>query len=239
MATPTTSTVGLQLYKTLLTPNTASTHLMLFSTLFGSHLWHGFIGGPVTFKTVPRQTFGLMQSKIFPFYFALGTIIPTALIGNLALAQGGFSNLPTFPVVTLAISAVANAVNWLFLGPKATEIMFERHRLEREEGVDAYKDKDKVSEEESAADVWLPAGIANRPSAPILPIGISQNATALQDIRKASRRLFAAQPCIFRVSFPPRLGEWSVLLNARSSSCCCCHRRHRRRRTRPRRVGHQ
>lgn len=143
MATP-TNNVGLQLYKTLLTPNTASTHLLLFSTLFGSHLWHGAIGGPLTFKNVPRQTFGLLQSKIFPVYFATGTLIPTALIGNLALAQGGFKDLPVFPVATLAISAVANAINWFFLGPKATSIMFERHRLEKEEGIDAYKDKDKV-----------------------------------------------------------------------------------------------
>ncbi|CAO1618468.1 unnamed protein product [Sympodiomycopsis kandeliae] len=144
MATP-TNNVGLQLYKTLLTPNTASTHLLLFSTLFGSHLWHAALGGPITFKNVPRQTFGLLQSKIFPVYFAIGTLIPTALIGNLALAQGGFKDLPVFPVATLAISAVANAINWFFLGPKATNIMFQRHRLEKEEGVDAYKDKDKAS----------------------------------------------------------------------------------------------
>ncbi|PWN23016.1 hypothetical protein BCV69DRAFT_105342 [Microstroma glucosiphilum] len=137
--------VGLSMWKVLLTPNSASIHLILFSTLFGSHFFHGFIGGPVTFQQVPRKTFGLMQSKIFPIYFAMGTVTPAALIGNLALAQGSLSAVPTFPLAALGISMVANAINWLYLGPKATNVMFERHELEREEGIDAYKDKDKAS----------------------------------------------------------------------------------------------
>lgn len=137
--------VGLSMWKVLLTPNSASIHLLLFSTLFGSQLFHGFIGGPVTFGVVPRKTFGLMQSKIFPIYFGMGTVIPAALIGNLALAQGSLSAVPTFPLVALGVTMVTNAINWLYLGPKATKVMFERHELEKEEGVDAYKDKDKAS----------------------------------------------------------------------------------------------
>lgn len=137
--------VGLSMWKVLLTPNSASIHLLLFSTLFGSQLFHGFIGGPVTFQLVPRKTFGLMQSKIFPIYFGMGTVIPAALIGNLALAQGALSAVPTFPLAALGVTMVANAINWLYLGPKATNIMFERHELEKEEGIDAYKEKDKVS----------------------------------------------------------------------------------------------
>ena len=46
---------------------------------------------------------------------------------------------------TLATSLVANAINFFFLGPKTSSIMFERHRLEKEEGIDAYKEKDKAS----------------------------------------------------------------------------------------------
>jgi hypothetical protein len=137
--------LGLSLWKTLVVPNTASTHLILYSVLLGSHTFHGFIGGPVAFTAVPRQTFGLLQSKIFPIYFGMGVAIPAVLIGNLALAQGGLSQIPTFPLATLATSLVANAINFFFLGPKTSSIMFERHRLEKEEGIDAYKEKDKAS----------------------------------------------------------------------------------------------
>lgn len=136
---------GLDLWKTLLTPTAASTHLTLWAALFGGHLWHGFIGGPVTFSALPRQTFGLIQSKIFPIYFAAGTIVPAALAANIAYANGGFNNLPTLPLYILSVPFVANAINWLYLGPKATKLMFERHAQEKKEGLDAHKDKDRVS----------------------------------------------------------------------------------------------
>lgn len=136
---------GLDLWKSLLVPNAASTHLTLWAALFGGHLWHGFIGGPVTFKALPRQTFGLIQSKIFPIYFAAGTIIPAALAGNIAYANGGFNDLPTLPLSILAVPFVANLINWVYLGPKATKLMFERHAQEKKEGVDAHKDKDRIS----------------------------------------------------------------------------------------------
>lgn len=140
----TAAVAGLELWKTLLKPNTASIHLTLWATLFGSHLFHGFIGGPTAFMAVPRQTFGLLQSKIFPLYFGMGTLIPTALIANLAYAQGSISKLPTLPLASLVIPFVANAINWLYLGPKTTKLMFERHAQEKQESVDAYKEKHKV-----------------------------------------------------------------------------------------------
>lgn len=149
MATPSPHpavNVGLNMWKELVTPNVANTHLILYSALFGSHLWHGFIAGPIGFKTLPRQTFGLLQSKLFPAFFGAGTVVPAALIANLLISVGGrISTIPTFPLVNLAIISITNAVNWLYLGPRTTRIMFERHRLEKEEGIDAYKDKDKVS----------------------------------------------------------------------------------------------
>lgn len=94
---------------------------------------------------VPRQTFGLLQSKIFPVYFGMGTVIPAALIANLSIAQGSITNLPTLPLVSLVVPLVANAINWLYLGPKTTKLMFQRHAQEKQEGIDAYKDKDKAS----------------------------------------------------------------------------------------------
>jgi hypothetical protein len=32
------------------------------------------------------------------------------------------------------VAESTQAINWLFVGPKTTEVMFERHRLERLEG---------------------------------------------------------------------------------------------------------
>lgn len=43
----------------------------LFSIAFsiGVADWQSFVFGLVAFKTLPRQSFGLLQSKLFPIYF--------------------------------------------------------------------------------------------------------------------------------------------------------------------------
>ena len=50
-------------------------HLLSYASLTGLTLWHSFIGGPIAFKVLPRQQFGLLQSKLFPIYFSLQTIL--------------------------------------------------------------------------------------------------------------------------------------------------------------------
>lgn len=42
-----------------------------------------------------------------------------------------------YQAFTLLTSTVAHAVNWFYLGPEATKVMYRRHRLERAEGKDS------------------------------------------------------------------------------------------------------
>lgn len=49
-------------------------HLFAFSTWFGTNVYTTFVVGIVAFKNLPRQTFGKLQAKLFPKYFALGSI---------------------------------------------------------------------------------------------------------------------------------------------------------------------
>jgi len=70
MATPqprpfNSPTIGLELFKTVLTPDLPSVHMLAWGAATGTMLWHGFIGGPVSYKTLPRQTFGNLQSQLF------------------------------------------------------------------------------------------------------------------------------------------------------------------------------
>ena len=44
----------------------AFVHLLAYSTWLGALVWTTFIAGIVTFKNLPRQTFGRLQSKLFP-----------------------------------------------------------------------------------------------------------------------------------------------------------------------------
>ncbi|KAF7240154.1 hypothetical protein EYD10_13340, partial [Varanus komodoensis] len=43
--------------------------LFILSTTWGMQIWVTFIAGFVLFRSVSRHTFGLVQSKLFPFYF--------------------------------------------------------------------------------------------------------------------------------------------------------------------------
>jgi hypothetical protein len=49
----------------------ATIHLLAFGTWFGTVFYTTFILGLTMFKHLPRQTFGKLQSKLFPKYFSL------------------------------------------------------------------------------------------------------------------------------------------------------------------------
>jgi hypothetical protein len=52
----------------------ATIHLLSFGAWFGTVFYTTFIAGLTMFKNLPRQTFGKLQSKLFPKYFLLCTI---------------------------------------------------------------------------------------------------------------------------------------------------------------------
>jgi hypothetical protein len=59
----------------LLSAQTAGTlHVLAFATWFGTTVYTTFIAGITMFKNLPRQTFGTLQSKLFPKYFMLSSV---------------------------------------------------------------------------------------------------------------------------------------------------------------------
>jgi hypothetical protein len=52
----------------------AAIHLLSFGTCFGTMFYTTFIFGITAFRNLPRQTFGKLQSKLFPKYFSLCSI---------------------------------------------------------------------------------------------------------------------------------------------------------------------
>lgn len=52
----------------------ASLHLFSYATWFGTMGYTTFILGITMFKNLPRKTFGKLQAKLFPKYFALSSI---------------------------------------------------------------------------------------------------------------------------------------------------------------------
>ncbi|GMN51789.1 hypothetical protein TIFTF001_020935 [Ficus carica] len=121
----------------VLNPISGATYLVGFSTAYGTAVWVTFILSYVLAGALPRQQFGVVQSKIYPVYFrTMAWGIGTALLGYLLSHRGRVvtSMAEKFQVYNLLASLVLVFVNMLYLEPRATKVMFERMKVEKEEG---------------------------------------------------------------------------------------------------------
>ncbi|KAL3135000.1 hypothetical protein ABBQ32_007951 [Trebouxia sp. C0010 RCD-2024] len=107
-------------------------HLLAFGTFLGTNIWTTFVAGLTMFKNLPRQTFGKLQSKLFPKYFALLTTSTAICLGTIAFAPG--STLPQSQLTALGIALSTTVLNWLYVEPANTKLMFERYALENGRG---------------------------------------------------------------------------------------------------------
>ncbi|CAB9506924.1 Transmembrane protein 205 [Seminavis robusta] len=104
----------------------ASVHVLSFGTWFGTVFYTTFIAGLTMFKALPRQTFGKLQSKLFPKYFALSSL---TIVLQLITA----SRLPGIAAASsraLGVSLVMTLLNQFILEPKSTKVMFDRYEFE-------------------------------------------------------------------------------------------------------------
>ena len=68
----------------ILPPNAAATvHLLSFSTWFGTVVYTTFVAGITMFKNLPRRVFGKLQSKLFPLYFQLCSVMIAVQVSSL------------------------------------------------------------------------------------------------------------------------------------------------------------
>ncbi|XWS23398.1 hypothetical protein CRYUN_Cryun28dG0010700 [Craigia yunnanensis] len=112
-------------------------NLLGLATAYGMSVWVTFISSYVLAGVLPRQQFGVVQSKIYPVYFrAMAYSIGLALFGHfLGQRKTLFSSKSDmFHAFNLLSSLFMVLVNALYLEPKATKVMFERMKMEKEEG---------------------------------------------------------------------------------------------------------
>ncbi|KAL6056615.1 Transmembrane protein 205 [Balamuthia mandrillaris] len=130
-------------------------HLTLLATWFGMLMWVTWVGGIVMFRNLNRQTFGNVQSKLFPWYFRIGslcsgTLLAIFLSGHAdlwqSLRQGNLSAFTQWSdprvlqVYALAIALLFTLLNQFVVGPKASSVMFQRHKVEKDSIPEAAKE---------------------------------------------------------------------------------------------------
>ncbi|GMI90548.1 hypothetical protein like AT1G72100 [Hibiscus trionum] len=124
-------------------------HLVGLASAYGMSVWVTFISSTVLGEALPRQQFGVVQSKIYPVYFkAMGFSVGLALLGHLLGQRTTLLSSKTamFQAFNLLCSFLLVLVNALYFGPKATKVMLERMRVEKEER----RGRDGVVAEETA-----------------------------------------------------------------------------------------
>ncbi|KAG6544587.1 hypothetical protein Mapa_014009 [Marchantia paleacea] len=112
-------------------------HLISFATAFGTALWVTFIGGIIMFKHLPRHQFGNLQAKMFPAYFRLTSTCMATCIGVIAILRPWFDSSiwEKAQFVSLGVSLSFTLANLLVIEPITSQLMRERHKVEREEGI--------------------------------------------------------------------------------------------------------
>lgn len=106
-------------------------HLLGFAVAYGTGFWVTFVSSYVLATALPRQQFGVVQSKMYPVYFramayGVGLAAAAQWLGKGMEERAQGYNL----VAVLGLVLV----NLLYLEPKATKVMFERMKMEKEEG---------------------------------------------------------------------------------------------------------
>ena len=117
----------------------AAVHVLSFATWFGSVAYTTFIAGITMFQNLPRQTFGKLQAKLFPKYFALGSI---TLVLQLVTLRSLPVSIQTASTKALLTALVMTLANQLYLEPLSTNNMMRRYELEANDGgkdTDEYK----------------------------------------------------------------------------------------------------
>ncbi|PVG02296.1 hypothetical protein CPB86DRAFT_780714 [Serendipita vermifera] len=126
--------------------NVKSTYFITFSWLLGQNIWQSFFGGVIAHRSLTRQTFGILQGRLFPVYFSIGTALSSLLLTIWAHENKGmvqYHYLDFYhPVIQQTWNLVAlvclSILNWFWIGPATNRISHQRQRLERAEGKPYY-----------------------------------------------------------------------------------------------------
>ncbi|XP_075480685.1 uncharacterized protein LOC142521364 [Primulina tabacum] len=123
-------------------------HLLGVAAAYGMCVWVTFASSYVLAAALPRHQFGMVQSKIYPVYFkAMACSVGMALFGHLLSQRRRLSTVSVgmFQAFNLGVSLVMVLANLLYLEPRATKVMFERMKKEKEEGRGKESDDKELS----------------------------------------------------------------------------------------------
>jgi len=116
-------------------------YLLAYGWVFGMSVWQTFFGGFIAYKALPRQHFSNLQHRVFPIYFSLSIVLTAVLLGLWVINHPDVLAHPLNPRLADVAQAYALALvvglqgsNSFVIGPLTSKTMYERQKLEKEEG---------------------------------------------------------------------------------------------------------
>lgn len=97
-------------------------HLLALALWLGGMVFFSFAAAPSIFKTLDRQTAGIVVGDIFPKYFLMGYISAAVLVGTLWYMGRGHLSAIRIPFAIALTAAALTFVSGLVVGAKAREI---------------------------------------------------------------------------------------------------------------------
>ncbi|KAH3902920.1 uncharacterized protein SCODWIG_03206 [Saccharomycodes ludwigii] len=104
-----------------------TTHILLYSFLFGGVTFYSYFASPIAFKTLERKQFSILQHKVFPGFFTFQTLIPIALYLTYPLPISTAGN--TIKAL-LSIASITGLANLAWISPWCQEIKEKRSKVE-------------------------------------------------------------------------------------------------------------
>lgn len=109
-------------------------HLFVFMFWYGTLLYFTFIQAPLLFKTLSRQLFGEVQSRLFPVYYWINYTCGAFLVITFHLLHplSHYAPMDCVKITVLCLMLLFSLVQGFWIGPRTGRIRLEIQVLRQE-----------------------------------------------------------------------------------------------------------
>ena len=107
-------------------------HLFSFIFWYGTLLYFTLVQAPLLFKSLSREMFGLVQSKLFPTYYLISYICGTLLVLTYHLLHPlkNYASQDCVKITSLYLMLLFSLGQGLWIGPQVAKLRLERQAAE-------------------------------------------------------------------------------------------------------------
>ncbi|ODV64085.1 Tmh18p ASCRUDRAFT_73786 [Ascoidea rubescens DSM 1968] len=99
-------------------------HVLLYSLMWGSSIFHSYLTAPLVFKALPRKEFGIFAGLILPPYFKAQTVVP------ILLGLSAPFPISNYAIASLSVASLSGAINSFHLLGWNQSVKTKRNALE-------------------------------------------------------------------------------------------------------------